>query len=80
MSVGPLAAVAGWLLFRTDRGQPTSASFWFAVCVAFGVSLLLGLAATRRLGRSSLWGVVSTLLAVLTWLVWLFVFIGTDPS
>jgi len=80
MLVGPLAAVAGWLLFRTDRGQPTPASFWFAVFVPFALGHLLGLVATRKIGRASLWGVTGTVVAVLTWLVWLFVFIGTDPS
>ena len=51
----PLAAVAGWLLLRTDRGQPTTVSFWFAVFVAFALGLLVGLVATRRIGSASLW-------------------------
>jgi hypothetical protein len=78
--VGPIAAIAGWLIFRTDRGQPTAASFWFAVGAACLVSFLLGLVATRRIGKASQWSLVSIVLAVTTWLTWLVIFAGTDNS
>jgi hypothetical protein len=78
--VGPISGVAGWLLFRTDRGQPKQASFWFAIFVAFGIGVLFGVVSTRKVGRAMLVGAICTVLALGTWLVWLSVFLGTDHS
>jgi hypothetical protein len=72
--VGPTAGVLGWLLFRTSSGQPTTASFWFAVLVAFGLGLILGFGTSRRIGGALLFGVVTSVLALVTWLIWLAAF------
>ena len=77
---GPVAGLAAWLLFDSGKGQPTSASFWFAVFASFGLGAVVGLAATRRIGEATLYGIVTTSLAVTTWLVCLLVFFASDRS
>ena len=55
--VGPGCGVAGWLLLRTSSGQPTNASFWFAVLVSFGLGTILGFAVSRGIRGAFLLGV-----------------------
>jgi len=72
--VGPAAGVLGWLLFRTNSGQPTGASFWFAVLVALGLGLVLGFAISRRIGATFLYALATSTLALATWVLWLAAF------
>ena len=75
--VAPTAGVLGWLLFRTSSGQPTNASFWFAVLVVFGLGLILGFGTSRRIRGAFLYGVVTSVLALVTWLIWLAAFVSS---
>lgn len=77
LAVGPTAGVLGWLLFRTSSGQPTNASFWFAVFVAFGLGWILGFGTSRRIKGAFLYGVVAIVLALVTWLIWLAAFVSS---
>ena len=77
---GPVAGVAGWLLFSNAKGQPTSASFWFAVFSALAFGIVVGLLVTRRVGNAAIYGVLATLLALTAWLLYLAVFLASDPS
>lgn len=61
--------------FRTGSGQPTRATFWFAVLVSLGAGTIFDFALTRRIRRSPLYGLVTSILAFVVWLIWLSQFI-----